>query len=539
MNILGIHGEVTAYQHDSSAALVVDGALVCFVSEERLNRIKYSFATLPIRSIQACLNEMNFTIKDIDCIITSGETYKDIIPRTKEWVTHHFGSSPKVEILHHQTAHIASSFFQSGFDDAMCLSYDGVGDRASGAIAKASKDKGIEIIEMFPKSRSLGNFYSTMTNFLGFKSNEDEYKVMGLAPYGNANIDLSFFCQATEEGNTNDPSYWNPRTDPNPSVYEPLYSRKLVGKLGEPRMLNAELTDHYKNIAASTQYTLEKCAISNIKRLHKITRKQNLCLAGGVALNCSANGVISKLPFVKKLFVQPASSDDGLALGCALYGAFKANEKIQPIEHVFYGPKIGNEEIEKSINLTGFKSRSVDNPAKEAAILISQKKILAWYQGRMALGPRALGHRSILADPQYSDMKDIVNKKIKFREEFRPFAPSVLEEKANTIFDLDDVSPFMTVACKVKDDWPRRIPSTVHINNTSRVQTVNKKTDPLFHSLIKTLGEMNGNPVVLNTSFNIRGQPIVQTPLEAISTFAGSGIDYLMIGNYLLEKISK
>jgi len=421
----------------------------------------------------------------------------------------------------------------------MCLSYDGWGDGLSGALAKASKEKGIEIIETFPKNRSLGIFYQTMTSFLGFKPNEDEYKVMGLAPYGKPNIDLSFFCKATNTGNILDMSYFSQRffgKDPNPSQYEPMYSSKLVDKIGKPRTNDSKLTDHYKNLAASTQLTLEQCAVSNVKHLYNITKNQNLCLAGGVALNCSANGIISKLPFVKHLFVQPSSTDRGLALGCALFSAFNQNEQIKPIKHVFYGPKIDNKEIESSIKLTGFKTRHLDNPAKEAAQILAKKKILGWFQGKSEFGPRALGHRSILADPGYPDMKDLINSKVKFREEFRPFAPSVLEEKYKSIFDLNEPSPYMTVACNVKDEWRTKIPATVHINNTARVQTVNKKIDPLYHSLIKSLENLNGRPVVLNTSFNIRGQPIVETPLEAISTFAGTGIDYLIMGNYLLVK---
>ena len=536
MNILGIHGGITLSQHDAAAALIVDGSLVCCIEEERLNRVKNPMGVLPVQSIRACLKEGNLSINDIDLIITPGETYNDIIPRTKEWITHQFGYSPNIKAMNHQTAHIASSFFQSGFDEAMCLSYDAWGDSLSGALAIASKKNGIKIIETFPKNKSLGIFYTTMTSFLGFKPNEDEYKVMGLAPYGKPNIDLSFFCKATNTGNDLDMSYYSQLRNPYPSQCESKYSSKLVEKIGNPRLNNSELTDHYKNLAASTQFTLEQCVISNVKYLHTLTNKKNLCLAGGVALNCSANGMVAKLPFIEHLFVQPSSSDRGLALGCALFGAFYENEKIKPIKHVFYGPKIDNKKIESSIKLTGFKSRYLDDPAKEAAELLAKKKILGWFQGKSEFGPRALGHRSILADPGYPDMKDLINSKVKFREEFRPFAPSVLEEKYKSIFDLNEPSPYMTIACGVKDEWQSKIPATVHVNNTARVQTVNDKIDPLYHSLIKSLENLNGRPVVLNTSFNIRGQPIVETPLEAISTFAGSGIDYLIMGNYLLQK---
>tara|TARA_Y100000590_G_scaffold14377_1_gene17296 strand:- start:12319 stop:13932 length:1614 start_codon:yes stop_codon:yes gene_type:complete len=534
MNILGIHGGVTVGQHDAAAALVIDGALVCSIEEERLTRIKTSTGLLPVRSIKACLDDANLSMHDIDLIVTPGETYEDIIPRTKEWISHHFGHAPKILPVNHQTAHIASSFFHSDFDDAMCLSYDAFGDRLSGAIAKADKKKGIEIIETFPIKKSLGIFYATMTSFLGFKPGEDEYKVMGLAPYGKPNIDLSFFCKPTKDGNIVDLSFFRERK--NATLLEPFYSNKLVEKIGKPRLKESKLTDYYKNLASSTQFILEECAISNVKYLHSLTKKENLCLAGGVALNCSANGLIAKLPFIKKLFVQPASSDRGLALGCALLGAHKENEKIKPIKHVFYGPKITNTEIEKSIKISGVEAKFIDNPSETAADLLNKKKILAWFQGRSEFGPRALGHRSILADPSHSDMKDLINAKVKFREEFRPFAPSVLEEEYQNIFDLKIPSPYMTVACGVKDEWRKKIPATTHVNNTARVQTVNKEIDPKYHYLINSLEKLNGKPVVLNTSFNIRGQPIVEKPLEAISTFAGTGVDCMIMGNYLFKK---
>ena len=489
MNILGIHGGVTLGQHDAAAALIVDGSLVCCVEEERLTRVKSSWGILPVQSMRACLKEGNLSINDIDLIITPGETYKDIVPRTKLWVSHHFGYSPEVEAINHQTAHIASSFFHSGFDEAMCLTYDSWGDGISGAIAKGSKNKGIEIKETFPLNQSLGIFYETMTSFLGFRPCEDEYKVMGLAPYGKPNIDLSFFCKETNTGNITDFSYVSDlhfKRLFHPTIYEPKYSSKLVKKIGNPRLKDGEITDHYKNIASSTQFTLEQCAISNVKYLHSLTKSENLCLSGGVALNCSANGLIKKLPFVKHLFVQPAASDRGLALGCALYGAYYRNEKIAPINHVFYGPKISNKQIENSIKLSGFKSKYLDDPAEKAAKFLVEGKILAWFQGKSEFGPRALGHRSILADPGYTNMKDLINSKVKFREEFRPFAPSVLEEKYKSIFDLNEPSPYMTVACNVKNEWCSRIPATTHINNTARVHTVNGKIDPLYHSLIES-----------------------------------------------------
>jgi len=450
------------------------------------------------------------------------------------WVTHHFGYSPKVVTVNHQTAHLASAYYQSGFDEAMCISYDAYGDGISGSIGVASKEGGLKILEALPSDNSLGVFYATMTSFLGFKPGEDEYKVMGLAPYGAASVDLSFFCKPTTSGYYCDPIYF--RSSKSGTQYEPFYSEKLVAMLGEPRRKGEKLNYNYKNIAASTQATLEESIISLVTRIYNQTGQRNLCLAGGVALNCSANRVISKLPFIKNLFIQPASSDRGLALGCAMYAAVSNGEPLEVISHVFYGPTRDNREIEDAIKLTGVNAKRIDDPSMIASQLLAEGKIIAWYQGRSEFGPRALGHRSILADPGLSTMKDEINKRVKFREEFRPFAPSVLEERYMEIYDLNAPSPYMTVACDVKDGWGDRLPATTHVNNTARVQTVNKETDTNYHALIKNFEKLTGRPVVLNTSFNIMGQPIVEKPLEALANFYSCGIDALLIGNYIITK---
>lgn len=534
MNILGIHGGVTVNQHDAAAALIMDGKLVCCVEEERLMRVKTATGMLPIESINACLKEAGITIRDIDLIALPGETYPDLAQRTGEWIKHHFGHVPKIETVNHQTAHLAAAYYHSGYDEAMCLSYDAYGDGISGSLGNARAKDGLRVVETLPATNSLGVFYATMTSFLGFKPGEDEYKVMGLAPYGKPDIDLSFFCRPTSDGYVADVSYF--RTRRAATQYEPYYSPKLVEKLGEPRRKGEPVTDHYKNIAASTQATLEACAVSLVTHLQSVTGQRNLCLAGGVALNCSANRVLAKLPFVDRIFVQPASSDRGLALGCALYAAAANGERIQAIDHVFYGPTRTTEEIEGAISLSGISAKRVDDPARRAAEILADGKIVAWYQGRSEFGPRALGHRSILADPGKPHMKDEINRRVKFREEFRPFAPSVLDERYKEIYDLKESSPYMTLACDVLNGWGAKVPATTHVNNTARVQTVAAETDALYHSLISEFDKLTGRPVVLNTSFNIMGQPIVERPLEAISTFAGCGIDALVIGNYLLEK---
>ena len=513
---------------------MVDGQLVCCIEEERLIRVKTATGILPVYGITACLKEAKIDIRDVDLIALPGETYEGILDRTREWLVHHFGYAPAIEAVNHQMAHLASAFYQSGYKSAMCLSYDAYGDGISGALGTATLCDGIEVIETLPGTNSLGVFYATMTSFLGFKPGEDEYKVMGLAPYGKPDIDLSFFCRPTADGYLSDVSYFRKRKSA--TQYEPFYSEKLTAKIGSPRRKGGPITEHYKNVAASTQDALERSAVSLVEHLHRITGENSLCLAGGVALNCSVNRILAKLPYIDNFFVQPSASDRGLALGCALHASAQNGIKIEPIKHVFYGPSYDEGDIEGAISLSGLPAKKLTDPASAAADLLTAGKIVAWHQGRSEYGPRTLGHRSILADPGMPDMKDQINKRIKFREEFRPFAPSVLEEEYQDLFDLEAPSPYMTIACDVKEPWGQRVPATTHVNNTARVQTVNKEIDPLYHALIDNFFKRTGRPAVLNTSFNIRGQPIVETPLEAISTYAGTGIDAVVIGQFLLEK---
>ncbi len=534
MIILGIHGGVTIHQHDAATALFIDGKLICCIEEERLYRVKSATGLLPVESISTCLKQAGIKMQAVDLVAIPGETYMDHIPRTEEWLRHHFGYVPMVVTVNHQTAHLASAFYHSGYQRAMCLSYDAFGDALSGALARATLRDGIKVLETQPASNSLGVFYATMTSFLGFKPSEDEFKVMGLAAYGTPNVDLSFFLRATQNGYKSDASYFRSRHSA--TQYEPFYSEKLVAKIGNPRHKGEPINDRHKNIAASTQAALEESTVSLVHYLYKLTGENNLCLAGGVALNCSVNRILAKLPFLEGFFVQPASSDRGLALGCALYMAAQNGENIQPINHVFYGPEVNNDTIKKALKLTGMKARQVQDSSETAAKILADGKIVAWYQGRSEFGPRALGHRSILADPSLLHMKDQINTKVKFREEFRPFAPSVLEEKYGDMFDLKAPSPYMTIACDVKSDWVKKLPATTHVNNTARVQTVNSIVDPLYHSLISHFGAITGRPVVLNTSLNIKGQPIVETPIEAVSTYAGTGVDALLIGDFLLTK---
>lgn len=536
MIVLGIHGGFRLGQHDPAAALMIDGKLVACIEEERLLRVKTPRGMPPIGAIAAVLKEAGVSMKDVNVVAHPGETYADVPPRIRSYFNHHFGHAPEVKMVNHQLAHLASGFFMSEFDEAMVLSYDAFGDRLSGALARATRDKGIEVLETRDDQNSIGQFYATVTSHLGFQPGEDEYKVMGMAAYGEPKYDLSQFAQVTDDGYFIDCETWL-NDDPSPlTSYEPFYSKALSEHLGPHRTRDDKLEQRHMDIAASAQQQLVRCAKSIVGYLHKITGQRNLCMAGGVALNCAANDHLLRMDIVDRLFVQPASSDRGLALGCALQAAFEAGDTIEPIPTVFYGPSYKDEDLRRALDLTGSIYETFEDPSAKAAKLLADGQIVAWYQGRSEFGPRALGNRSILADPRRADMKDLVNSRIKYREEFRPFAPAVAEERAKEIFTLPAPSPFMTVACRVHEDWKEKLPATTHLDGTARVQTVNAQQNPRFHRLITELGNRTEVPVVLNTSFNIKGQPIVETPLDALSTFAGTGLDSLFLGNYLVRK---
>lgn len=396
----------------------------------------------------------------------------------------------------------------------------------------------IEFIETYPDTNSLGNFYELITQFLGFEPSGGEYKVMGLAPYGHSGVDLSGFLKATNDGYhyNNKDCY---RSGIHFSLIEvPFYSDFVLNELGEPRRTGEPVTQKHKDIAFAAQHALERAILSLVTHLHHLTGLDSLCLAGGVALNCSANMHISRLPFLKNLYVQPAASDRGLALGCALWGASKYGG-IKKIGDIFRcGPNYSNVQIEEALEFSGFSYQLIDDPGHVAAELLERDMIIGWFQGRSEYGPRALGHRSILANPKKMEIKERINSLIKFREEFRPFAPSVIEEQCQEYFDLGimRVSPYMTVAVPVREDKATEIPGVTHVNGTARVQTVSKRENASYHHLISTFGNLTGTPIVLNTSFNVRGQPIVETPLDALGTFASCGLDALVMGNYLVTK---
>lgn len=534
MNILGIHGGVSINQHDPAAALMCDGELIACVEEERLMRIKSPRGLLPIHSIQACLDEAKMTLQDINLVVHPGSTYLDMPQRIENYLKHYFGCAPKIEMLNHQLCHLASAFYHSGFDEAMCLSYDAYGDRLSAVLASGD-EHGIAILQEFDNTNSLGVFYATITSFLGFLPAEDEYKIMGLAAFGEPEYDLSDFAQPTAEGYCVNNQYLN--SDPAPkSNWEPFYSAALVKLLGEPRRKNEAITQRHKNIAYAAQQALRACALSLVERLHTLNPSKKLCMAGGVALNCAVNQYIADLPFVDSLFVQPAASDRGLALGAALEAAKQHHERLQPLRHVYYGPSYSQEQIESVLQKVGVEYTAPGELYDVIADALVAGQIIGWFQGRSEFGPRALGHRSILADPRSVTMRDKVNHNIKYREEFRPFAPAVLEEHAQTLFQLHEPSPYMTKAARVHDDWKESLGATTHVDGTARVQTVSKQQSPQFYQLIEMFYQKTGVPALLNTSFNVKGQPIVESAFDALSTFYASGLDVLVLGPFVVKK---
>ena len=539
MNILGMYGGVTLGQHDPSAALICDEKLVAVCEEERFVRIKSPRGRLPVESIGACLREANLKMSDIDLVVNPGETFYDMPDRIRLYLNHYFGYSPQVKMINHQLAHIASAFFCSGFEQSMCMSYDAWGDKSSAALGIGELPSGIELLETREPKNSLGIFYATMTSYLGFLVSEDEYKVMGLAAYGQEEIDLSRFLRTTPDGYCVNMDYV--RSDFSQcTMFEPLYSHRLVELLGPARRPGEALTTRHKNIAFAAQKALEDCAVSLLSYLHNKTGLDSLCVAGGVGLNCSANRVLRETPFIRRLFVQPASSDRGLSLGCALQAAYENGLKVnQKLEHVSLGPTYSEGQLRQALELSGIAYVEVSDPARKGAEMLAEGNIIGWFQGRSEFGPRALGNRSILADPREARMKDEINARIKFREEFRPFAPSVLEEYASELFEMEDASPFMTVAFQVRPSWHDRLKAVTHVNGTARVQTVSRVALPLYHQLISEFHRLTGVPVVLNTSFNVQGQPIVETPLDALSTFAGSGMDALFMGPFMIAKAHK
>ena len=562
MNILGVHwGE-----HDSAACLVQDGRLVAAVEEERLNRIKHAPFAFPLRAARYCLEAGGITPEDVDIVAFSFAPSvglgRGILHAARNFPKANFIALTEVVrrawylaqsafaryslklpartrsiYVPHHLAHAASAFFCSPFDKAAVLVVDGMGEWPATSLYQGLGNQLHSVATVnFP--HSLGFFYSAFTEYFGFDPFDGEYKVMGMAAYGeprfherlcdiveilngaNYRLDLRYFNFHREYGRTT----W--------------YSPHMVDVFGPASASTQMPEQHYLDIAASVQQRLEDALFHLVDYLHQQTQLPNLCMAGGVALNSAANGKIAQRGPFERLFVQPASSDSGCALGAALYvhHSILKNESRDPLRDVYLGPEYDSDEIEADLRRNLLNYEIVENPSEIAAALLTEGKIVGWFQGRMEFGPRALGNRSILADPRQADMKDRINAAVKFREPFRPFAPSVIEEKSDDYFENVGGSPYMLRVTQVRPGMDERIPAVTHVNGTARLHTVSHESNPLYHELIQCFGEKTGVPVVLNTSFNVRGEPIVCTPKEAIACFFSSGLDALILDRFLLQK---
>ena len=554
MNILGI----SCFYHESAAALIRDGEIVASGALERFSRKKHD-ASFPQEVIDFCLKEGNISVDNLDYVVF----YEKPFPKFERNLTMSLAYFPKSHLLFvdamknflteklwiksiiasklnmnperilfipHHISHAAASYFTSPFDNAAFLTLDGVGEWTSSCWGEASQNK------LYPKQEirfpnSVGLIYATFTAFCGFEVNDGEYKLMGMAGYGKPiHIDKikKLYKQYSDGSIALNLEYfafhWSPQK---------MYTSKFQALFKE---LNPA------DIAASIQACTEEIVFIMLSYIYKKTKQKQLVFGGGVALNSSLNGKIVKSTPFKDLFIFPAAGDDGGAVGAALYVYHHVlgNPKKKSLSHVFFGKEFTGAEIEQVLKKENIQYRKL---AKKKLIEYAVGKlikgnVIGWFEGRAEFGPRALGHRSILADPRNQKMKDIVNKKIKFREEFRPFAPAVLTEHGAAYFDINASAlvPFMLATCRVKPSAKKDAPATVHVDGTSRIQRVDKDYDGRFYELLTAFYKKTSVPILLNTSFNVKGEPIVNSPKDALNTFRNSGIDVLVLEDFIIEK---
>lgn len=557
MNILGIN----CFSHDTSACLLQDGRIVAFAEEERFNREKHTRA-FPHRSIQFCLEFGGMGIRDIDYVAYpfkpftdywrgfvdflgkfphsykrfAGQTVFDyrLVKKVIEF-NKMYGYKKRSIFVGHHEAHAASSFLVSPFEEAAILSIDRGGDYLSTVLGRG-KGHRVEILNSVRNPHSLGSLYSVLTSYLGFKPNGGEGKVMGLAPYGSPTFyeDFKELVQIKERnGFEVDLSYFTYHLAGGYGV-----SEKFLERFGRPREPESSLEERHEDIAWALQKVTEDAACSLAQSLLEQTGLRKLCLAGGVALNSVMNTMILQNTDFEEVFVQPAANDGGTSMGAALYlwHTVLGKRREWQMEDAYLGPAYTDSEIEDALSRYEMDFEKVDNPARVGARLLADGKIIGWLQGRMEIGPRALGNRSILADPRPPEMKDILNSRVKHREGFRPFAPSVLEEDAAEYFEDSYPSPFMLFVLPIKKKVQDKVPAVCHVDGTGRLQTVSRKANPLYYELVSEFKKITGLPMVLNTSFNVRGEPIVCSPEDALKCFVGTEMDALIMGKCFVRK---
>jgi len=591
-SILGI----SAFYHDSAASILIDGKIVAAAQEERFTRIKHD-ASYPHNAIEFVLKYANLKLNEVDQIIFFEkpflkferllETYVAFAPRgfksfckampiwlkeklfQKKFLLNklknhdsRFNDQEKIFFSDHHLSHAASAFFPSPFEEAIVLTADGVGEWATTTVA-VGKGNNLEIKKEIHFPHSLGLLYSAFTYYTGFKVNSGEYKLMGLAPYGEPIFTDQIYklIDIKEDGTFRlDQSYFNYATGftMTNEKFNSLFGQK------ERKTKSENLSQFHMNIASSIQKVTEEIMIKLAKSIQKEYGLKNLCLAGGVALNCVANGKILKEQIFENVWIQPAAGDAGGSLGAALalwhieQNNPRTANKNDSMQGSYLGPEYNQKEIEEELMNAGanYKILEEDDLINKSAEDISKGKAIGWFQGRMEFGPRALGARSILGDPRSPDMQKNLNLKVKYRESFRPFAPSVLKENVSEWFDFEYDSPYMLMVANVKDKIKitmtseqkklfgieklnikrSEIPAVTHVDYSARIQTVYKNTNEKYYNLINKFKEKTGCPVVVNTSFNVRGEPIVNTPVDAFNCFMGTELDILVIGNCYLEK---
>jgi len=541
MIILGINGGFRQGYQDVSAVIIRDGEVLFAIEEERLSRVKFSSGRLPYLSVLAALDYCKLSIKDIDLIAFHGSTWDaEIDKRLADYFKYHFEYNGQIVRYHHHDCHAAGSYFSSGYDKALILTLDNSGDGVSVQVSIGEGDK-INTIKRYERPNSLGLFYSLISQYCGFIKDSDEYKLMGLAAYGDkSKFDFSWLSNFENGDLVMNMDYIVVPAPKSPSLHrdEMNFNEKFIQKMGVGRRIpSAAILQFYKDVAASAQSHLEQTALAILEYYVKQTGIKKICLSGGVALNCLMNQKIMDSGFIDSVFIQPASSDAGISMGAAwLAGVDKGIKPIAP-QNAFLGTEYSDTEIEKALSICQVRYEKVADPALFAAEDIASGKVVGWFQGRMEFGPRALGNRSILANATIKDIQGIVNKKIKFRETFRPFGASVLESDLPLYFSGKLAkAPYMTLVYDVQEDAKGKIPGVVHQDGTCRIQTIGEKDNELYYQLLKYLKEQTGYGLVLNTSFNLNYEPIVESPRQAIASFFASGIDVLYLNGFRVSK---
>jgi len=555
---------------DSAATLIKDGEIVAAAEEERFSRKKHH-SGFPYKAIEFCLDYAGIKLKDVEHVghywkpwilrhkamqalkaaLVSREMFKARADRGVTQVSEsylgmfkhpqrlrdHFGASDfKFHYLEHHQTHAASAFFVSPFDSAAVLTWDGTGEDTTTLFSHGRGNK-LEVLKRIKLPHSLGQFYSAVTNYIGFDMfSGDEWKVMGLAAYGKPKY-YDFFSEKVLTKNGNGTFHFNIKVLDHHLAKHYQFPDEIVRELGPGRQKGEELTEHHWDIASSAQRVLEDTAIYLVKEIKEMTGEENLCMAGGVAFNSVMNGrIFHETPF-KNFYVHPAAGDAGCSLGAAYYvwHQILGNPRQYVMNNAYWGPKFSNEECRKALDAAGLKyETSADEILlPKLAKMISEGAIIGWFNGRSEWGPRALGARSFLADPRRADMREILNHKVKLREWFRPLAPSMLEEYGREIFGVEHHDPFMITVIQVSEEWKERIPAVVHVDGTARPQMVNKNVNPRYWHLIDEFRKITGIPLLLNTSFNIQ-EPIVCTPENAINTFNNANFDALVLENNLV-----